>query len=368
MPVSPDDLTPLPGQPDGVRWPTDEWPTGAPVDVDTDRLDAVIDAAFGDRPRPNLGVTRALVIVQHGRIVCERYGPGVDNIFTGEHVDDGPEVRLGSWSMAKSMLQIAIGIAMADHGIDLDAPVPVPEWADPGDPRHGITWRDLLHMCSGLDWTEEYSPEQPSDVIAMLFGDGKDDMGAFAASFPPATPRATRFVYSSGTTNVLARAFQAVLGLGGDADGMRRWLAEHLFGPIGMTSAEPRFDDAGTWTASSYVQATARDFARFGLLALRGGVWDGRTVVPAERIDEARRPIGLPTGHACGYGSHWWIHDDGLGTFAAHGFEGQRITCVPARDLVVVRLGVTPLEPEAPDDAPNPVDIHVDEIIDCFTG
>lgn len=368
VPVSAEKLHPLPDQPDGVPWPTRDWPTGEPDVGDADRLGAVVDAAFGDDAREELGITRALVVVQRGRIVVERYGPGIDNIFTGEHADDGPGVKLISWSMAKSMLQIAIGIAQGTHGIDIDAPAPVPEWADGTDPRHDITWAHLLHMASGLDWTEEYSPEKPSDVIAMIFGDGKSDMAAFAAAKGAAQPPATAFVYSSGTTNVLARALQATLGLGADRSGMERWLARNLFGPIGMTSATPRFDDAGTWVASSYVYATARDFARFGLLALRGGTWDGTEIVPRAWIDTARRPVMLPTGHLAGYGSHWWTHDDGLGTFAAHGFEGQRIVCVPDRDLVVVRLGVTPSEVDADPMDPNPVDDHVDEIIACFPG
>ncbi len=366
LPVIDIDLARLPEQPDDVEWPTDDWPTGDPVDAKKRKLAKVLEVAFDDEPPAVLGPTRALLVVQHGRLVVERYGPGVVNDFTGSREPDGPDTALISWSMAKSILQIAIGVATRDHDVHLDSRAPVPEWDDHDDPRHGITWHHLLHMASGLSWMEEYTTEKGSDVISMLFGDGKADMAAYAASFPLAARPGTQFLYSSGTTNILARALQSVLGLEGDPDGMTKWLRDEVFAPIGMTSASPEFDDAGTWVASSYVYATARDFARFGLLALRGGTWDGTQVVDRSWIDSARRPIKLPTGHANRYGSHWWVHDEALGSFAAHGYEGQRILCVPERDLVVVRLGKTPLTPAEHDRDPNPVDKYLDKIVACF--
>lgn len=368
LPVIDVDLPPLPPQPVGVPWPTDEWPSGEPVDAKPRKLAKIVDHAFAPNPSATLGLTRALLVVQHGRIVLERYGPGLTNALSGEHEEDGPDSTLISWSMAKSMLQVAIGVAARDHDIRLDSRIPVPEWSEHDDPRHGITWHHLLHMASGLSWMEEYSTDRGSDVIGMLFGDGQHDMAAYAASFPLASRPGTQFLYSSGTTNILARALQQVLGLEGDAAGMAAWLQANLFDPIGMRSAVAKFDDSGTWVASSYVYATARDFARFGLLALRGGTWDGRAVVDASWIDAARRPIRLATGHPSRYGSHWWVHDDGLGTFAAHGYEGQRITCVPMRDLVIVRLGKTPQSPTAHDSDPNPLDEYVDRLIGCFAA
>jgi CubicO group peptidase (beta-lactamase class C family) len=368
---NPTSLQSLPRQPAGVPWPTHEWPRRDPEgdpSVAHHRLSEALSAPFGDDAPPELGLTLAVLVVHRGAIVAEAYGPGYVSEF--ERLD-GKEAQpvdadtpLISWSMAKSMLHAAIGIAAREGRIDVDTPPPVPEWSGPDDPRRTITWAHLLHMASGLAWIEDYVDGEGSDVIEMLFGAGATDMAGFAASFPPAAQPDTRFVYSSGTSNILARALQTVLGLEGDADGMRSFLATELFEPLGMTSADPRFDPAGTFTASSYVYATARDFARFGLLYLRGGIWDGRTIVTPEWVDDARTPIPLDTLSYCGYGSHWWTHPDGLGTFGCHGYEGQRITCVPARDLVVVRLGKT----TAPDDdlAEAPVDRYVDEIIACF--
>ncbi len=367
------DLAPLPAQPDGVPWPTDEWPTREPGDAcKAKKLNKLFDTAFAATPHAHLGLTRALLVVHRGAIVAERYGPGFHSQFDEaegrERVADGPDTRLTSWSMAKSMLQMAIGIAMRGHDLRVDRRAPVPEWDDHDDPRHQITWHHLLHMTSGLSWIEEYTTDRGSDVINMLFGAGKQDVAAFAAAFPLSSRPGSQFLYSSGTSNILARALQHELGLEGDEAGMRAWLQAELFEPIGMRDSEPHFDDAGTWVASSYVDATARDFARFGLLALRGGTWDGRTIVEPHWIDEARTPIGVPTNHAAGYGSHWWTHDDGLGTFAAHGYEGQRITCVPERDLIVVRLGKTPPAPSDRDRDVPPVDTFVEKIIGCFSA
>jgi polyhydroxyalkanoate synthesis regulator phasin len=137
-----------------------------------------------------------------------------------------------------------------------------------------------------------------------------------------------------------------------------------LFEPIGMHSAIPKFDAAGTFVGSSYVYATARDFARFGLLYLRGGVWDSGRVLPEGWVDHARTPTTseLPPGETRRYGAHWWLWDDGLGTFAAHGYEGQRVALVPELDLIVVRLGKTT--------ADHYEDLHdlLTEIVDCFRG
>src|ERR1700693_4768090 len=114
-----------------------------------------------------------------------------------------------------------------------------------------------------------------------------------------------------------------------------------------MTSADPEFDEAGTWVASSYLRATARDYARFGLLYLRDGMWDGTRILPQGWVDYARTWVSEDPGDASPYGAHWWgVAGDHLGTFRASGYEGQSITVCPALDLVIVRLGKTPLERE----------------------
>lgn len=132
--------------------------------------------------------------------------------------------------------------------------------------------------------------------------------------------------------------------VGGTEDACRDWLWTELFEPIGMRSAQPRFDDAGTFVASSFLDATARDFARFGLLYLRDGVWDGQRILPEGWVDHGRRRRSFDPDGRRWHGAHWWVLDDDHGTFWASGDEGRRIWIVPALDLVAVRLGKMPEE------------------------
>ena len=204
--------------------------------------------------------------------------------------------------MAKSMLHAVVGLLVKDGRLDLDAPADVPEWSAPGDPRHAITVRHLLAMRDGLDFAEDYVDDRTSDVIAMLFGDGQADMAHFAADRPLAAAPDTRFNYSSGTTNIISAVVARLLGPGAPYEA---FLHERLFGPLGMASARPEFDAAGTWVASSYVRATARDFARFGLLYLRDGVWDGTRLLPEGWVDYGRTIESVDPEDGP-YGAHWW--------------------------------------------------------------
>jgi CubicO group peptidase (beta-lactamase class C family) len=249
-----------------------------------------------------------------------------------------------SWSMAKSVLHAAVGLLVGEGRLDLDAPAAVPEWADPGDPRHAITLRQLLAMRDGLNFVEDYVDGGVSDVIEMLFGRGQADMAHFASDRPLAAPPGTRFNYSSGTSNIVSGVVARTVGPG---EPYARFLHSRLFGPLGMASADPEFDEAGTWVGSSYLRTTARDYASFGLLYLRDGVWDGFRVLPAGWVDYARTWVSADHEDDSPYGAHWWgVAGDTLGTFRASGYEGQSITLCPALDLMVVRLGKTPLERE----------------------
>lgn len=365
-------LIPLPPQPPGVPWPTDRWPAGTlATAVDAVRVADLLDLAFAPDPPAELGLTQAVVLVQGGEVVVERYGEPfrseLDALSPDGPLVPGPDTRMLSWSMAKSMLHALVGQLVGTGEVDLDDRAPVPEWDDPSDPRHAITWRNLLTMSPALEWAEDYVEAGVSDVIEMLFGSGAADMAGFAAAKPLAGKPGHLYCYSSGTSNILARCVQRVLGLEGDAAGMEAHLHAALFDPIGMASAVPEFDGAGTFVASSYVYATARDFARFGLLYLRDGVWDDRRLLQEGWVDTAREPNEADPDRK--HSAHWWVEPDGLGTFACHGYEGQRITLVPARDLVVVRLGKTPAPPDPPPGEPapdHPVDAWIDQLVACF--
>jgi CubicO group peptidase (beta-lactamase class C family) len=329
-------LLPLPGQPDGVPWPTQRWPTGnLPTGVD---LEGPLAEVF-DVEGP-LAVTYAVVIVHGGRLVYERYD-GVLEHFDAPSTPVTSGTPLLSWSMAKSVLHAAVGILVGDGLLALDGPAPVPEWTDPSDPRHAITLRQLLAMRDGLDFVEDYVDDRASDVITMLFGEGRQDVARFAADRPLASRPGASFNYSSGTSNVVSGVVARTVGPG---EPYARFLRTRLFDPLGMSSAEPELDAAGTWIASSFLRATARDFARFGLLYLRDGVWDGARLLPAGWVDSARTMVSDDPEDGP-YGAHWWgVAGDSLGTFRAAGYEGQSITVCPSLDLVVVRLGKTPLD------------------------
>jgi CubicO group peptidase (beta-lactamase class C family) len=321
-------LPPLPAQPSGVAWPTQAWPEGE-VSAGPG-FEKLIDEAFAQQPSERLGESHALVIVRGGRLVFERYA---------EHF--GPDATYPSWSKAKSITHALVGIAAGDGKLDVMAPADVPEWA--GDERSAITLDQLLRMSSGLQWIEEYVPGQPSDVIAMLFGDGKDDVAGFAAGFPLAHAPGSFWQYSSGTTNIVSRCLARAIGRSG-AD-FEAFMRERLFGSIGMTTPVPKLDAAGTFIGSSFCFASARDFARFGLLYLRDGMWDGQRILPEGWVDYARTPTFQQAGATDEpYGAHWWLGIAGDGSFSANGYDGQYTVCVPDLDLVLVRHGATPLE------------------------
>jgi CubicO group peptidase (beta-lactamase class C family) len=335
-------LTPLPRQPEGVPWPTEEWPRAdLPAGV---LLEPLLREAFDDESP--LAVAYAVLVVQGGRVVTERYHSAL------EHFDRPPtpvtaDTPLLSWSMAKSVLHAAVGILVGEGRLELNAPAPVPEWTAPDDPRHAITLRHLLAMSDGLDFSEEYTDERVSDTIEMLFGEAQADVAHFAADRPLAAPPGTRFNYSSGTSNIVSGVVARTVGPG---EPYARFLHSRLLGPIGMASADPEFDEAGTWVASTFLRATARDYARFGLLYLRGGVWDGMSVLPQGWVDYGRTMV-MADSDGTPYGAHWWgqVGDtlqnlNPLGVFRASGYTGQTITICPALDLVLVRLGNTPLE------------------------
>jgi CubicO group peptidase (beta-lactamase class C family) len=317
-----------------LPWPSPEWADG-PVPDGVD-LAPLLDTALD--PDGPLSVTYAVVVIHRGRLVAERYG-GVIEHWERDDEPVGPDTLLLSWSMAKSMLHAAVGILVGEGRLHLDAPAPVLQWDDPSDPRHVITLQHLLEMRDGLDFAEDYVDARASDVIEMLFGSGQDDVAAFAADRPLVAPPGRRFNYSSGSSNIVSGVVGRAVGLG---ESYARFLRERLFEPIGAASACPTIDAAGTWVASSYVHATARDFARFGYLYLRDGVWDGRRVLPEGWVDHGRLPRSVDGEDGSLYGAHWWVVGDGHGSFWANGYEGQSILVCPSLDLVVVRLGKTP--------------------------
>jgi CubicO group peptidase (beta-lactamase class C family) len=340
------ELHPLPPQPAGTPWPTQEWETAPlPGDVDRAAYDLAVTEAFAG-PHPLMGETRAVIVVQSGRIVFERYADGYTR-----------DTRLISWSVAKSVTHGLVGAAVLQGRVGIDAPMGSPHWRA-SDRRSSITWRQWLNMVDGQDYTEIGAASVlTNDVTHMLYGRGRGDTAAFAASLPLIHDPGAHWNYNSAGTILIADALtRAVVPDPQNADDRRRrmraWMQESLFGPIGMDPII-EFDPQGLYYGSALVWATARDFARYGYLYLRNGEWDGRRVLPEGWVDFARTPG--PDRDTDIYGAHWWltagqgpgrpmrslITDNGMAdSFHAQGHEGQIIVVVPSKDLVMVRLGL----------------------------
>lgn len=340
-------LPDLPSQPEGVAWPTHDWPEGTlNSGVDQTRLNGLLDSAFADPAPADLNETHAVLIVQGGKIVLERYWR-----------DYKPTDTYQSWSMAKSITHALVGILQRDGALDVNDYADIAEWK--GTPREEITIDQLLRMCSGLHFVEDYVDDKVSDVIEMLFGQGKDDVAGYAISQELDHTPDTFWSYSSGTTNIVAQVLKQTTGLGDRA--FHDFMNRELFAPIGISSAIPKFDPTGTFIGSSFCYCTARDFAKFGLLYMRDGVWDGTRILPNGWADYARTPTPILVDHdALDYGAHWWLGIAGPGSFSCNGYQGQYIVNVPELDLILVRHG------DSIDDATIRAREWVGEVVNCF--
>lgn len=289
-------------------------------------------AAAADRlVQPGLfvdGRSLAVHVSQSGRVLAETYGPGVSS-----------DATLISWSMAKTITGVLVGLAIDDGLLDLSAPAPVPEWAD--DERSAITLRHLLQMRSGLDFVEDYVDAGVSHCIEMLFGDGQTDVGGYAAARPAAHPPGEVWNYSSGETNIICRLLRDVLGGGAP---FQEWAHRRLLDPLGLSSMTLRADDAGTFIGSSFAYATAADFARFGRFLLDGGRVGSTPLLAADFVTEMTTVHATDPETGQGYGLQTWTTPDGRGTFSCNGYEGQYILCVPSIGTVIVHLGKVPIE------------------------
>jgi CubicO group peptidase (beta-lactamase class C family) len=326
---------PLPPQPAGVAWPTAAWGEG-PLPEGTDRaaLDAASAALLAPLGRGGLPDTRALLVVQGGQIVSERYADGFD-----------ADSRFRSWSMAKSVTNALVGILVRDGALALDAPAPVPRWQRAGDRRRALTLRQLLTMTSGLD-NEDGDDSAGSFIARLLFGDLSSDTAEAAERVDLAYEPGTHWAYSTATSQILSGI--VARSVGGGREGVRAFLERELIAPLGLGSLVLEFDAAGTPLGGGYVWASARDWARLGLLFLRDGVWDGRRILPTGWVDFTRTVA--PAGNNGTYGAHFWISAKpaagqfqplrpGIEAFQMNGNAGQFVVIVPDRDLVVVRLG-----------------------------
>ena len=311
-------------------FPTTDWPQGTVGEGV--RETALHEACRLIEERPSdEGVTHALLVVHGGKVVHEFYGEGINQDST-----------LISWSMAKSMTQALVGMAVKDGLLNISDSHLLSQWESDG--RRDITLDDLLTMRSGLSWIEDYVDGSVSDVIEMLFAESEftGDHASYAASKPLLHTPGTQWLYSSGTTNIIARVLANALNEPtGSHQFFKSFMQTRFFDEIGMNSAIAKFDSAGTFVASSFVYATARDFARFGYLYLNDGVWNGKRLLPEGWVEYAGRVVAHDPDMLMDYGAQWWVWPDDEGSIMAHGYEGQILWVSPRRDLVIVHCGKT---------------------------
>ena len=288
----------------------------------------VLDRAFdGTSYGESAGVvTTAVIVVKRGKIVAERYRPGF-GIHSGYR----------TWSTAKSISAALLAIAAKQGILDLDAPLDIPEWNYPGDPRQAITHKQLMWMSSGL-----YSGGD--NTYAVYFG-GEDVISAVTTT-PLEVAPGTRWKYANNDTLLLLRSLRHKLG---DDLKYLRFPYDQLLHPLGMYHTRMEVDHLGNFVGSSQTYTTARDLARFGLLLSYDGMWKGKRLLPEGWVKFVSTPAPTkpPVPGQWGYGAQFWLLDQmpGVppGTFTTAGNKGQFVTVVPGHDLVIVRTGVDPI-------------------------
>jgi len=298
------------------------------VEPSNPALKAALDHAFEEPAEPPLRRTKAVVVVRDGRIIAERYAAGI-----------GIDTQLPSFSMTKSLVNALLGI-MTQQGLTSPSlPAPIPEWRGAGDPRRGIEVGHLMRMTSGLALDETGTGFDPSNQMYLY-----DDMAGYAVKAALIAEPGTRWAYSSATTQILARIIRDAVG-GPEQTLSFAW--RELFNPLGMRHVTLAFDANGTLQGSANMLASARDWARFGLLYLNDGKIGGRRILHDEWVDYTTWAT-LDTDYAAGFWTNNSEHPNAQGrvqlgiprdSFFAFGFLGQRLAIIPSRNMVVVRLG-----------------------------
>lgn len=301
-------------------------------------LKLALDRAFAENTAPPYRNTKAVVVVRDGRVIAERYAPGY-----------GIDTQVMGWSATKSVTNALIGILVQQGKVSLEGPAPIAAWTDPKDPRRAISIGNLLRMNSGLDMGESLTARATTafDPTAyMVFG--VRDMAAFAEKAPLKTAPGTWWNYTNANTILLSKIIRD--NAGGDAASTLAFTRRELFDKLGMRHVTLEFDAAGTPIGSSHMLASARDWARFGLLYLNDGVLGSERLLPPGWVDYSASPT--PGSERFGYAAGFWTNrGDGEGqryriahgipadAFFARGANGQYIVIVPSQRMLVVRLG-----------------------------
>jgi CubicO group peptidase (beta-lactamase class C family) len=310
----------------------------APVNA---KLSEALDQAFAESESGPRRFTKAVVVLHHGRVVGERYAPGVT-----------PATPLIGWSMTKSVTNALLGILVRNGKLDMKEPAPIAEWATPGDPRRYITPDQMLRMVSGISCGDSLRTagfKTIFDADTQMECD-MPDQSAFAANASPRAKPGSEWRYTNCNFVLLSRIIRNMAG--GDANSARKFIARELFEPIGLEHATLDYDSAGIPLGSVHLWASARDWARFGLLYLRDGVAEnGRRILPKGWVNYSAE-LTLQSADEYGYGAGFWTQRGNSAaareriaagipadSFMAKGSQGQYTFVIPSQDLVIVKIG-----------------------------
>ncbi|WP_375428411.1 serine hydrolase domain-containing protein [uncultured Sphingomonas sp.] len=304
----------------------EQWPLGdtgiAPRPSPT--LVAAMTRAFDRTTYGQASETVGVVVLRDGEVVAERYRDGF-----------GAYTSNRTWSVAKSLAGMTIGVAQAQGAIDIAVAAPVPEWQAAGDPRAAITTDQLLRMTSGL-----HSDTAGSRTDVIYFGGVA--VTEQATGWPLIAQPGTRFRYANNDILLAVRGLRAKLG----EERHRDFPTRELFARLGMRHTVAETDWRGNYILSSQVWSTARDLARFGQFMLQDGVWQGQRLLPAGWMADSVKPLGPQPATGPGYGRTLWLFGpaQGLptGSYAAQGNRGQYVMVIPSERLVIVRRGEDP--------------------------
>lgn len=325
-------LVPLPSHPEGKPWPTAGWTTGLlSTEIDEGELEKAIKRLFEPQSEKGVPDTRAVLIVRGGEVVFEKYAEGFDS-----------NTRFHSWSVAKSFTNALVGMLVAQGKLDLEQKGLMDEWE--GDVRIKISLKQMLNMTSGLNNGDQREDNFVGDA---LFGSGAVDVNQAIVEEALIHDPGKHWAYSTATSTLLANVAGKLMGE--DKRARQAYAIEHLLGPIGAADVVMTYDKAGYFFGGSHVYATAREYAKFGYLYLRDGIWDGKRILPAGWVDFSRTPA--PAENNGNHGAHFWLNTEGKdwqpkmlpggpeSVFLMSGNEGQYIYIIPSHDMMLVRLG-----------------------------
>jgi CubicO group peptidase (beta-lactamase class C family) len=331
------EIYPYKGKPgysqDTLAWPLGDVVSGSPDGINKEELSSisrnlVTDNAYG-------GDAFAFMVLYKGVPVAEAYKPQFNQ-----------HTRFLSWSMAKSFTNAMTGLLVKEGKLDVSASAGFKEWQ--GDERSKISLNDLLQMQSGLKWNEDYGNR--SDVNLMLHN--VSDMAEYAIDQPAEFPAGTHWYYSSGTANIVSYLIRKQFS---NDTAYYEYVHTQLFNRIGAPDIMFEVDPSGTFVGSSYLYATARDYARFGLLYLNDGMFNGERILPEGWVKYTTTPVadsrgqnGVAPDSKGQYGAFFWLNSLKVfpsvpkDMFWAHGHDGQNLFIIPSKEMVVVVLGYSP--------------------------